>query len=131
MNTENAGLECHTKGKRRGNACVSINRKSFLSANLPVYPSIYLLITSVLAYLRLMLTSISSSSFFFHTLHAFESFFREAARRGIRAYESRSARKREKERVHFRDTTGGPVLPPWKRIERSSFCMRSFSCTPV
>lgn len=60
MNTENAGLECHTKGKKRGNACASINRKS-LSANLSVYPSIYLLITSVLAYLRLMLTGISFS----------------------------------------------------------------------
>lgn len=84
MNTENASLQCHTKGKKRGNACASINRKS-LSANLSVYPSIYLLITSVLAYLRLMLTGISFFFFsFFQALHVSESFFHEAMERSRR-----------------------------------------------
>lgn len=120
MNTENAGLECHTKGKKRGNArCEHRNRKSLLSANLPVYPSIYLLITSVLAYLRLMLTSVSFS-FLFHTLHAFESFFREAAQRGIRVgaivLDSKS-RDGEKERLrlprHDRWTGSSPLETNW------------------
>lgn len=86
-----------------------------LSANLPVYPSIYLLITSVLAYLRLMLTSVSFS-FLFHTLHAFESFFREAAQRGVRVgaivLDSKS-RDGEKERLrlprHDRWTGSSPL----------------------
>lgn len=120
MNTENAGLECHTKGKKRGNArCEHRNRKSLLSANLPVYPSIYLLITSVLAYLRLMLTSVSFS-FLFHTLHAFESFFREAAQRGVRVgaivLDSKS-RDGEKERLrlprHDRWTGSSPLETNW------------------
>lgn len=73
-----------TRKERREETIASINRKSLLSANLPVYPSIYL----SAYYVRLGLFTVDAYKnfflFLFHSLHAFESFFREAAQRDIR-----------------------------------------------
>jgi len=72
MNTENAGSRVPHEGKEKRKRLQASTVR--ISANLPVYSSIYPLVTSVLAYLRLMLASISFS-FSFPRATCFRVFF--------------------------------------------------------